>query len=82
MQTQPVGTRMAGVSGSTADSKTEEEKEEMKAITEKGGTWLLSGLLTTDEVDVRTAVEAMGLQWQHTLHKDGWISMRFADTGV
>lgn len=54
----------------------------MKAITEKGGTWLLSGLLTTDEVDVRTAVEAMGLQWQHTLHKDGWISMRFADTGV
>lgn len=54
----------------------------MKAITEPGGTWLLSGLLTSDEADVKTAVETMGLQWQHTLHKDGWISMRFTYTVV
>lgn len=54
----------------------------MKAVTATGGTWLLSGLLTSDEAEVKTAVEATGMKWQHSLHKDGWISMRFTNTAV
>ena len=45
--------------------------------TKAGGTVILSGLLTNDESDIKTAFTVHGLQYKETITLDPWIAMVF-----
>lgn len=52
--------------------------EGLSAMTNPGGTVLLSGLLAADETDIRNAAGKQGLLFKKKEEKNGWISLLFS----
>lgn len=46
-------------------------------ITQKGGTLIISGLLSSDEEDMVKLFNEKGFQYQKTQEKDGWVAIQF-----
>ena len=55
----------------------EQNAAALKAITHKGGTLLISGLLCSDEVDMVKLFNEKGFHYQKTAQKDGWVAIQF-----
>lgn len=51
---------------------------ELVKATVAGGAVLLSGLLVTDEAEIREACGALGLEHRQTVEKSGWIALWFS----
>lgn len=55
----------------------EQNAAALKAITHKGGTLLISGLLCSDEEDMVELFNKKGFHYQITAQKDGWVAIQF-----
>lgn len=55
----------------------EQNAAALKAITHKGGTLLISGLLCSDEEDMVKLFNEKGFHYQKTAQKDGWVAIQF-----